>query len=72
MPVDLNQSDEEDADQRAEGTKSRFKEFECPDCSANNPCDPPFGQGDELICNYCGSQFVAKVSDAGKLKLREA
>jgi hypothetical protein len=53
------------------GASSRFKEFDCPSCSANNPADPPFGNDDEVLCNYCGTEYKARVSDEGRLKLRE-
>jgi hypothetical protein len=43
-----------------------FKEFDCPDCSANNPVDPPFGPGDELMCNYCGSSFEVRGTSASE------
>jgi transcription elongation factor Elf1 len=52
------------------GTKRRFEEFECPVCSANNPCDV-FGDGDELICNWCGLSYKALVDDEGNLRLKE-
>jgi transcription elongation factor Elf1 len=52
------------------GTKRRFEEFECPTCSANNPCDT-FGNGDELICNWCGLSYKALVDDEGTLRLKE-
>ncbi len=49
----------------------KFKEFDCPGCDANNPCDPPVGNGDEVLCNYCGCTFAMQVTDEGKIKLRE-
>jgi hypothetical protein len=68
MPVDPYE-DDDDA-KKEQGSAGRFKEFDCPDCSANNPCDPPFGDGDELLCHYCGSEFVVKLSDEGRPKFR--
>jgi len=35
----------------------RWTEFECPDCSADNPWDDGFGLGDELFCSWCGNRF---------------
>lgn len=61
--------DNDDEDTGSKSEKSNFAEFECPDCSANNPCDPPFRPGDEVTCYYCGTGFLAKVTDSGKLKL---
>jgi hypothetical protein len=77
MPVDRN-IDEDDAldDEKesdlaaASGSKRRFKEFECPDCAANNPVDESFGNGDDITCNYCGTEYKAVVNDDGKLKLK--
>jgi hypothetical protein len=53
------------------GANARFKEFDCPSCNANNPCDPPFGEGEEVLCNYCGQEYKVKVSEEGRLKLKE-
>ena len=48
----------------------KFKEFDCPGCDANNPVDPPVGNGDEVLCNYCGCDFSVTVTDELRLKLR--
>ena len=56
---------------KALGTKRKFDEFECPACSANNPFDT-FGNGDEVLCNWCGMEFRAVVDDEGNLKLKES
>ena len=48
----------------------RYKEFDCPECSANNPMDDGFTHGDEIRCLYCGLLFKVSVSE-GKLKLKE-
>ncbi len=55
---------------KALGTKRKFDEFECPACSANNPYDT-FGNGDEVLCNWCGMSFRALVDDEGTLRLKE-
>ncbi len=76
MPVDKNIDEEEmakddkDTNIAVQGRQRRFKEFDCPDCSANNPHDDTFGDGDELTCNYCGQEYKASVNDDGRLKLR--
>jgi hypothetical protein len=75
MPYDPHSFEDEDespaqSDGSAEGRKRRFREFDCPECSANNPYDDGFGHGDEIICNYCGEQFLVRVSDEGRLRLR--
>ncbi|MFH1811240.1 MAG: hypothetical protein ABIJ09_21050 [Pseudomonadota bacterium] len=48
-----------------------FKDFDCPTCNANNPYDEGIHAGDEVRCFYCGQEFRAQVTDAGRLKLRE-
>ncbi len=53
MPVDRSIDEDEYADDKdadlaaASGQRRRFREFECPDCAANNPVDDGFGNGDE-------------------------
>ena len=56
---------------RALGARRKFTEFECPTCSAHNPYDD-FGHKDDLVCNWCGTSFVALVDDEGTLTLRDA
>ena len=48
----------------------KFKEFDCPGCDANNPVDPPVGNGDEVLCNYCGCDYQVIITDELKIKLR--
>lgn len=62
---------EDEKEAQASGASTRFKEFDCPSCNANNPADPPFGDGDEVLCNYCGTEYKVKVTDEGKLRLKE-
>jgi transcription elongation factor Elf1 len=63
--------DEQDrGDASAAGRKRKFREFDCPECSANNPLDEGFGHGDEVLCNYCGEEFRVEVNDDGRLRLR--
>ncbi|MBX5481797.1 MAG: hypothetical protein IRZ16_08135 [Myxococcaceae bacterium] len=72
MPIDPYDFDDDDhAEKGTSGANTRFKEFDCPSCNANNPTDPPFGDGDEILCNYCGEQFLVRVTDEGRLKLKE-
>ena len=61
---------EEDDDAGDEGAARRFADFDCPACAANNPYDDRFGDGDEIRCYYCGQEFRAAVSDAGRLRLK--
>jgi hypothetical protein len=70
MPIDDYEEDEKPgADELGKGR--RFNDFDCPECSANNPWGDGFGDGDEVRCCYCGLDFKAVVSDSGKLKLKE-
>lgn len=71
MPVDQYDFDDDDKKKGAGTGRTTFKEFDCPSCSANNPSDPPFADGEEVLCNYCGTEFKVKVSDEGKFKLKE-
>jgi ribosomal protein S27E len=64
--------DDDDKELGQSGKNSRFKDFDCPDCNANNPVDPPFGDGDEIRCNYCGMEYKTLVNDEGRVKFREA
>ena len=61
----------DDDDEKGDGPK-KFKDWDCPECNANNPNGEMLIDGEEIICNYCGITFEVKVSDEGKLKLREA
>ncbi len=76
MPIDKNIDEEEEAKGDKDiaagdlGSKRRFKEFDCPDCSANNPADETIGNEDAVVCSYCGQEFTASVNDDGKLKLK--
>jgi hypothetical protein len=68
-PHAVEDDDEQSAD--AAGTARRFGDFDCPACAANNPYDDDFGDGDEVRCFYCGQEFRAKVTEAGRLRLKE-
>jgi DNA-directed RNA polymerase subunit RPC12/RpoP len=71
MPIDQGFEDDDDnKDASSEGADRRFGDFDCPECNANNPYDDKFGQGDEIRCFYCGGEFLVKVTDSGRLKLR--
>jgi hypothetical protein len=69
MPVDLH--DDDDGSERGHGHNRRFDDFDCPTCSANNPYDDAFGDGEEVLCYYCGQGFRAQVDSEGRLRLRE-
>jgi len=73
MPYDPHSADEDEVEAKGvgEGSSRRFQDFDCPACNANNPYDDGFGDGDEVLCYYCGQEFTAKVSDGGRLRLRE-
>ena len=73
MTVPLRPRDfhDHDDDEGGGGRKSSFNDFDCPSCSANNPTADPFAPGDEVLCNYCGTEFRVKISDEGRLQLKE-
>ena len=73
MPLDPNHYEEEKGDPgEKEGRRRTFKDFDCPTCNANNPYDEGFGDGDEVLCYYCGQEYKALVNEEGRLRLREA
>ncbi len=73
MPYDHSYDDEDEPKRgESEDRSRRFGDFDCPECSANNPYDDSFGHGDEVRCYYCGQEFKAEVNDSGKLRLRPA
>ena len=63
--------DEADKEMKLHSKRRRFGDFDCPSCAANNPRDEKFGDGDEVMCYYCGTEFHARVSDDGRLSFRE-
>lgn len=71
MPTEWDEDDDGGGSKSGASGRDAFKEFDCPGCNANNPVDPPFGDRAELMCNYCGMEWKARVSDDGKLVLRE-
>ncbi len=57
----------------ADGEDAKVKmlyEFDCPECDANNPYPDGFGQGTEVRCFYCGSEYRVCLSEGGKWKFR--
>ncbi len=70
----MQRDHEDDDDLKKDGEElgrgRRFGDFDCPDCSANNPYDDAFGDGDEVRCYYCGQEFRASVNDSGRLRLK--
>lgn len=48
---------------------SKFTEFDCPDCSANNPMADGFRYREEVRCNYCGEAYEVKERGDGRFKL---
>lgn len=75
MPYDPHGLDDDDDDKDLKGSelgsRRRFGDFDCPSCNANNPWDDGFGDGDEIRCYYCGEEFRVRVTDEGRLRLRE-
>ena len=68
---DYSEQEEEDKKSGVSlGTRRKFEEFDCPSCSANNPFDT-FGNGDDVLCNWCAMEFRAIVDEEGSLRLKE-
>ena len=70
--VSEDAEDEAKKDPARLGAKRQFDEFECLTCSAHNPYGDGFGNGDTIVCGYCGQSFDVKVSADGELKLIES
>jgi transcription elongation factor Elf1 len=60
----------EDDEEKESGGGSR-KDFDCPDCNANNPLEEALADGQEVLCNYCGCEFAVKALDGGRFKFKE-
>lgn len=45
-------------------------EFDCPDCSANNPWGDGFADQAEIQCHYCGTDFRVTFLEGKKLKFK--
>jgi len=43
-------------------------EFDCPECSANNPWDQGFNEGDEVTCHYCGQDLKVVAFETKRVK----
>ena len=73
MPQDPHAFDDDEVEGHGsgEGRARRFQDFDCPACNANNPYDDSFGDGDEVLCYYCGQEYKVVVSTEGKLRLKE-
>ncbi len=67
MPLDYY----EDEDEKDSGSKNGRKDFDCPECNANNPLEDALADGQELLCNYCGCEFLVKAQDNGRFKFKE-
>ncbi|MCC6809018.1 MAG: hypothetical protein IT381_16440 [Deltaproteobacteria bacterium] len=67
MPKDLNASDDDEPSGATE--RKRFREYECPECSAHNPMDDGLYAGDEVHCFYCGIPLIATVHE-GRLRMK--
>jgi DNA-directed RNA polymerase subunit RPC12/RpoP len=72
MPVDQGYDEDDEKEDAGEGVARRFGDFDCPECSANNPYDDKFGDGEEIRCYYCGAEFKVTVTESGRLKLKLA
>jgi transcription elongation factor Elf1 len=63
---------DDDDDDKAEGKKKKkLDEFDCPSCNANNPWPDGLHEGEEINCHYCGTSYLVRFTDEGRLKLKE-
>lgn len=63
--------DPDDDDKPDDGKKKKLDEFDCPSCNANNPWPDGLHEAEEINCHYCGSSYVVRFSDEGRLRLKE-
>ncbi|MDP1829882.1 MAG: hypothetical protein Q8L48_41860 [Archangium sp.] len=62
---------DEDDDKPEARKGKKLDEFDCASCNANNPWPDGLHEGDEIHCHYCGTSYLVRISDEGKLKLKE-
>lgn len=62
---------EDDDDKKDSDSKGARKDFDCPECNANNPLEEALSDGQEVLCNYCGCEFLVKATDSGRFKFKE-
>ena len=62
--------DDDDEGPSSRGPKS-IREFDCPSCNASNPLGDPAAERDEVMCNYCGSEYVVSFNSEGRPRLKE-
>ena len=57
--------DDDDDDGGPKQKGPPWLEFDCPECTANNPNDDGFAPGDELTCLYCGLPWKVRETESG-------
>lgn len=67
--MDRNFDDEDESKGETGGKGSVRYEFECPECNAHNPYHDGFSVGEEVLCFYCGQEFLVADAD-GKWKFK--
>jgi transcription elongation factor Elf1 len=60
----------EDEDEKDSRSGKARRDFDCPDCNANNPLEEPLADGMEVLCNYCGCEYQVKALESGRFKFR--
>ncbi len=58
-----------DDDEKPDPKAGMVYEFECPECNAHNPYGDGFKVGSEVICFYCGVEFLVAQAE-GRLKFK--
>ena len=68
MPFDHALAEHDD-DEKPE-VQGALKEFDCPDCAANNPLESVARDRDEIQCHYCGGSYQVMVRSDGRIKFK--
>lgn len=61
--------DDDEDDDLGKGKGPPWREFNCPECTAENDYSDGFGPGDELVCMYCGMPWEVRETESS-FKLR--
>lgn len=49
------------AKSRENNKGTNWTQFDCPECTAENPWDDGFSIGDELFCAWCGAVVIVRL-----------
>lgn len=68
MPDPLDHHEDDDGGSR--GKQKVRRDFDCPDCTANNPYDEGVRPGEEVRCFYCGMEYRVEATRDGRVRFR--